>query len=237
MKELPKYYSFEAEDLNGEIWSEIENFKDYFVSNFGRIKSLKKNNARIIKPQALHGNCYFTVLLYQNRKVKPQLIHRLVAKAFIPNPDDKPFVNHINGIKTDNRVDNLEWCTQKENVQHAFKTGLRKEGGKNPKSALTDEQAVWCREVYIPDDPEFGQMALAKKLGTSNYTIYLIIHGKHYKEAGGKIHETFSRKTPDNIRDEIRRLYVKGSREFGSVALAKKFNTTHATILSIIKGK
>lgn len=222
-----------------EIWKTILGVPGYEISNLGRVRSFKRKAPHIMKPLFFHGWNYLSVMLIvgPGRKRDYFAVHRLVAEAFIPNPDNKPFVNHINGIKTDNRVDNLEWCTQKENVQHAFKTGLRKEGGKNPKSALTDEQAVWCREVYIPDDPEFGQMALAKKLGTSNYTIYLIIHGKHYKKAGGKIHETFSRKTPDNIRDEIRRLYVKGSREFGSVALAKKFNTTHATILSIIKGK
>lgn len=69
---------------------------------------------------------YMHIKIYKNWKGKSEKVHRLLAQAFIPNPDNKPQVNHINWIKSDNRLENLEWVTAKENIQHAFKIGLRK---------------------------------------------------------------------------------------------------------------
>lgn len=97
----------------------------YQVSNYGNIKRLGNNKTKkekILK-QKIDGG-YLRVGLSKNNKQKYYLVHRLVAQAFIPNPDGKEQVNHINGIKSDNNVSNLEWVTCSENMIHAFRTGL-----------------------------------------------------------------------------------------------------------------
>lgn len=108
--------------IPGENWKQIPGFKDYFVSNLGRVK---RNNKQIIKPEKTNRG-YYRITLCNNNSTTRKSIHRLVAISFIKNPANKPHVNHINGIKKDNRSENLEWVTQSENQIHAFKTGLQK---------------------------------------------------------------------------------------------------------------
>lgn len=103
-----------------EIWKDIKDFIGlYQVSNFGRVKSLKWGKERILKPRKLKCG-YFAVILYKDGVTKSYFIHRLVAQAFLPNPNNLPQVNHKNENKTDNRVENLEWCDQKYNCQYSF---------------------------------------------------------------------------------------------------------------------
>lgn len=111
-----------------EIWKDIPDYEGlYQVSNLGRIKSLKFNhtNYEKILKNSTNQN-YPTIILNHNYKPKTFLIHRLVAETFIPNLKKLPCVNHINGIKTDNRVENLEWCTYSENMKHCVETKLYK---------------------------------------------------------------------------------------------------------------
>lgn len=106
-----------------EIWKDVKGYEGlYQVSNHGRVKSLNYNHTKkekVLVPLK-HQNGY----LFVNINGKQQSIHRLIAKTFIPNQKNKNQVNHIDGNKENNRIDNLEWCTAKENTRHAYKNGL-----------------------------------------------------------------------------------------------------------------
>ena len=110
--------------LNREIWIDIKGFENsYMISSFGRVFSKNRN---IIKKLVYDKDGYLRVNLWKDGKSYNYTVHRLVARHFIPNPENKTCVNHINSIRDDNNVDNLEWVTVKENNEHAFKYGKRK---------------------------------------------------------------------------------------------------------------
>jgi len=103
--------------LEGEIWQAYPNNRNYLISTLGRVRG---RGGRILHP-AKHRQGYLWLKVGKSHC----LVHRLVAETFIPNPDGKTTVNHINGNKADNRVENLEWATQSENNQHAVRLNLR----------------------------------------------------------------------------------------------------------------
>jgi len=122
-----------------EIFKDVVGHEGYYeISNLGKLRSktrivkhskggFKTTNSKIKKP----NNCrYKQSSIYKNGICTPILIHRLVALAFIPNPENKPQVNHKDGNKHNNRVENLEWCTNSENIKHSVKTGLLKSSKK-----------------------------------------------------------------------------------------------------------
>ena len=111
-----------------EIWKNIDDYNgDYQVSNYGNIRSFKRCKAGKLMSPAVLDTGYVIVGIRKNGHKDFHYIHRLVAQAFIDNPDNKPEVNHIGGNKANNSVDNLEWSTSTENKRHAIDTGLRDE--------------------------------------------------------------------------------------------------------------
>lgn len=183
--------------MQNEIWKPVVGYEgSYEVSNLGNVRGLDriKINAigrkqhtlgrLLIKQSTYWGYHKVRLSMYDNGKSKAKgvFVHRLVADAFIHNPEKKPQVNHIDGDKTNNNVNNLEWNTQSENQNHAVKTGLKKvfAGENNHSSKLTMVQVREIRASYIK---KYGAIAeLARKYNVSGTAINYIIKNKTYAE-------------------------------------------------------
>ena len=172
----------DCEDLPNEIWRDVVGYEgDYQVSNFARVKSFKKGKIQIRKVE-VDLNGYVHCGLHKNGKTKHAFLHVLVAQAFISNLEGKTQVNHINGIKTDNRVENLEWVTPAENIAHAFETGLRKSGCEHFRAKLTAEQVREIRRDCVHGDLDFGVKAFARKFNVTPKIISDAYYGESYKD-------------------------------------------------------
>ena len=173
-----------------EIWRKIEGYEGlYEVSNLGQVRSFYSGEAKVLKP-SIDKDGYLKVNLYKNKKLYRKLIHRLVATAFIPNLDNKPQVNHIDGNKQNNAVSNLEWCTRIENIQHSWETGLRNEETKKKmseanKGKLAGEKNPKSRKVIcITTGETFNCIREAEeKYNIAHQNISKCCKGK-YKSAG-----------------------------------------------------
>ena len=184
----------------GEVWKDIPNYEGYYqISNLGRIKSVARkvkyqNSYRNVKEKLkktfIGKQGYERVELSKNGKIKKYNVHRIVANVFISNPLNKETVNHINGIKTDNRVENLEWATRSENELHAYKIGLAKNSEKQRNVAR-----LYCKEnkiksiIQLDLDGNFikewkSAKEVEEKINISRKNISQCITGKN-KTAGG----------------------------------------------------
>lgn len=124
---------------------DIQGFEDYTIDINGNVYS--KKTKRYLKPQ-IDKNGYFRLGLSKNNKQKFFFLHRLVAQTFISNPNNYPIVNHMDGNKKNNNINNLEWCTYQQNINHAYRIGLSKGksaihiGERNPNRKLTEKDVL-----------------------------------------------------------------------------------------------
>lgn len=178
-------------DLDNELWKDIKGYENlYCVSNMGRVKSLErfvnhKYGNRIVRSKILipafnTNKKYLFVCLSKNSKTKPHLLHRLVAIAHIPNPENKPEVNHIkNEFGVINRLDNracvLEWNTGEENRNNAVKDGLIQNGEKHSMAKLTEKDVLEIRARKL----SVNELSLMFRVTQSN--IYRIINRISWK--------------------------------------------------------
>lgn len=167
-----KFYFMNIEGVINleEFWKDIKGYESlYQVSSWGRVKRV--NTGRILKG-CKNKDAYFYVDLYKNGSCKKYYIHRLVAQAFIPNPQNKPQVNHVDENNQNNRVENLEWCTSKENNNHG--THNLRVGKSNSKSIICVETGV---KYHSTKD-------CAKQLGLNRGNITNVLKGRR-KTCGG----------------------------------------------------
>lgn len=166
-----------------EQWADVEGYEGrYSVSSYGRVKSLSRTSPRETKrfnyPLPIKGRIRklyvrqrYHVVTLSNKKVITYLVHRLVAQAFIPNPQNKPFINHKDGNPANNHVSNLEWCTHGENMQHAHDTGLianNPKGEKHYFSRVNEKQVLEIRKLKSQG---VRSVDIARKFGLHPATI------------------------------------------------------------------
>lgn len=162
-----------------EIWKDINGYEGlYKVSNLGRIRSYRRRKP--LSPIE-DRNGYYKINLTKDKEMKTYRIHRLVASCFIDNIDNKPEVNHIDGNKKNNNIDNLEWVTRSENESHSYRTGLRsgKKGVMHHNCKITEEIVIKIREMW--DTGEYVQREIAEKFNIKTNNVWKIINGIRWK--------------------------------------------------------
>lgn len=166
-----------------EIWKDVVGYEDYFqVSNTGKIFSKRTNKELKLRVNEKGYNVLATKIGGRTGKNICLRVHVLVASAFIPNPENKPTVNHVDGVKSNNVISNLEWATISEQLQHAHANRLivNKKGTESLLASFTDDQVKFIREHHIPRHPKYGVRAMARSFGVSHKTVADVINGVRY---------------------------------------------------------
>jgi hypothetical protein len=177
-------YEIRFDKNNAQEIRTVPSYKKLFLITENGVLVSRRTNA--VLSQTLSDSGYFNhATKIGGRKGKAILVrvHRCVAEAFVENPLDKPFVNHLDGVKTNNHRSNLEWVTNQENIKHAFQTGLivPRYGLDNPNSILTEEDIEYIK--VCSNEEKMSGRAIARSLGVNKSTVERVLKGKRYASA------------------------------------------------------
>lgn len=182
-----------------EEWRAVSESPGYEISNTGNVRRRGCDLCSRDLKVRVQNQGYRQVSIYlPGGKQVTRMVHRLIAIAFVPNPENKPAVNHLDGNKANNAIENLEWVTFSENTRHAYRTGLIniargsahwarrnphlvQRGEAAPRAKLTAAQVVEIKKTYLPRSKDFSQRALARKYGVSQGAIAEIIEGVNWR--------------------------------------------------------
>lgn len=164
-----------------ETWKQIPNFSRYEASTNGRLRSTNYKNSgktKVLKPALSTDKYLKTMLLNDQGKYKSWAVHKWIALTFLGKKPEGMEVNHIDGFKTNNAPDNLEYCTRSENLKHAYENGLldTKRGSKNGMAKLTEKQVISIRKHAKENGRYYGRKELADKHGVSEAQIKDIVN-------------------------------------------------------------
>ena len=222
-----------------ENWKEIPGFEGrYLISDNGVIRSLPRkgvgNSKRPISASLAHGG-YARVVLLKDGKRYNKMIHALVLEAFVGPRPEGALVRHLNGDRTDNRLENLAWGTALENQRDRLAHGTDVRGEKNPQSSLTEQQVVEMR-VKRHDGASLKELAL--EFGVTKTLVSTICRGRSWTHVGGPVVAPFQVNHGSKITDE-QAVEIRNLRALGAKLkdLASQFNVNHTAIASICLGK
>lgn len=172
---------FSKEELKSEIWEDLIGFENNCqISTLGRFRNKKTNKVYSL---GYYSNGYEQFSISIDGKRYTAIAHVLVAKQFINNPENKPEVNHKNGIRDDNRIENLEWNTRTENMKHSYRElGRNKKdniGINNPKAILSEKEVIEIRRLHKEDG--LGNYEIAKIYNMNPPAIWKILHNYTWK--------------------------------------------------------
>ena len=214
-----------------ETWKRFKN-TNYSISDLGNVYS--DYSGVFLKPFK-NNNGYLQVDLFHDTVKQRVPVHRMVAIAFIPNPENKEFVNHIDGNKQNNCVTNLEWVTPSENSNHAVEIGLSPRGEDKTTAKLTEKDVLEIQDAF---EAGFKDFELAAKYGVTSGVISSIRLGKTWTHVSGRV---FPPSGPNPVKKlsaedipTIRQMFVDG---LSDADIGRAFNVARGTINQIRQGK